>query len=134
MYVNMLQERKLMLRFNNHGVPRWEDRAMRLGFPLAARWAGKELGIRPGIEVEDEAIVWREFDFVADLLSDGRPHLCGERFTAADLTFGALSASVDRPARLRHPPPPARHPPAAHRGDGQPGARAPRRPLRPLAL
>ena len=50
--------------------------------------------MRPGIEVEDEAAVWREFDFVADLLSDGRPHLCGERFTAADLTFGALSASV----------------------------------------
>ena len=94
MYVNMLQERDLMLRFNNHGVPRWEDRAMRLGFPLAARWAGRELGMRPGIEVEDEAAVWREFDFVAGLLSDGRAHLCGERFTAADLTFGALSASV----------------------------------------
>jgi glutathione S-transferase len=94
MYVNMLAERDLMLLFNNNGVPRWEDRAMRLGFPLAARWAGKELGIRPGIETEDEEAVWREFDFVAELLSDGRPHLCGERFTAADLTFGALSASV----------------------------------------
>ena len=94
MYVNMLQERELMLRFNNAGVPRWEDRAMRLAFPVAARWAGKELGIRPGIEVDDEAAVWREFDFVAGLLSDGRAHLCGERFTAADLTFGALSASV----------------------------------------
>ncbi len=94
MYVNMLAERELMLRFNNHGVPRWEDRAMRLGFPLAARWAARELGIRPGIEVEDEKEVWREFDFVAGLLADGRPHLCGERFTAADLTFGALSASV----------------------------------------
>ena len=94
MYVNMLAERELMLRFNNNGVPRWEDRAMRLAFPLAARWAGKELGIRPGIETEDEAAVWCEFDFVAELLSDGRPYLCGERFTAADLTFGALSASV----------------------------------------
>ena len=98
MYVNMLEERDLMLRFNNAGVPRWEDRAMRLSFPLAARWAGKELGIRPGIEVEDEAAVWREFDFVAELLSDGRPHLCGERFTAADLTFAALSASVTVPS------------------------------------
>lgn len=94
MYVNMLAERDLLLRFNNDGVPRWEDRAMRIGFPLAARWAGRELGIRPGIEVEDEATVWREFDYVAELLSDGRSHLCGDRFTAADLTFGALSASV----------------------------------------
>ena len=44
--------------------------------------------------MEDEEVVWREFDYVADVLSDGRTHLCGERFTAADLTFGALAASV----------------------------------------
>ena len=48
----------------------------------------------PGIEVEDEAAVWGELDFVAELLADGRPYLCGERFGAADLTFAALSASV----------------------------------------
>jgi len=75
MYTNMLPQRELMLRFNNTGVPRWEDRAMRLGFPLAARWAAKELGIRPGIEGEDEKAVWREFDWVAELLADGRPYL-----------------------------------------------------------
>ena len=37
---------------------------------------------------------WRELDFVAELLSDGREHLCGDRFGAADLTFAALSAAV----------------------------------------
>jgi glutathione S-transferase len=94
MYIHMLAQRKLMLRFNNQGVPRWEDRALRLGWPLAVRWARRELAIRPGIEAEDEAAVRREFDFVADLLADGREHLCGERFGAADLTFAALSASV----------------------------------------
>jgi glutathione S-transferase len=93
MYTNMLAQRKLMLRFNNQGVPAWEDRALRIAWPLIVRYANRELGIRPGIEVEDEAAVWEEFDFVADLLSDGRPHLCGERFTAADLTFAALSAA-----------------------------------------
>jgi glutathione S-transferase len=46
------------------------------------------------VEVEDEAVVWSELDYAAELLADGRPHLCGERFTAADLTFAALSASV----------------------------------------
>ena len=55
---------------------------------------GRALGIRPGVEVEDEAAVWGELDFVAELLADGREHLCGERFSAADLTFAALSASV----------------------------------------
>jgi glutathione S-transferase len=94
MYIHMLAQRELMLRFNNQGVPPWEDRAIRLGWPLAVRWARRALDVSPGIEVEDEAAVWREFDFVAELLADGREHLCGDRFTAADLTFAALSASV----------------------------------------
>jgi len=94
MYIHMLAQRKLTLRFNNEGVPRWEDRAIRYGWPLVLRFVRRELGIRPGIEAEDEAAVWRELDFVAELLADGRPHLGGERFGAADLTFAALSAAV----------------------------------------
>jgi glutathione S-transferase len=94
MYVNMLAHPELMVRFNNQGVPRWEDRALRIVWPLAVRFLGRALGIRAGVEVEDEAVVWGELDFVAELLADGREHLCGERFGAADLTFAALSASV----------------------------------------
>ena len=94
MYIHMLAERELMLRFNNQGVPPWEDRVLRLGWPLAVRWARRALAIRPGIDADDEAAVWREFDFVAEMLADGREHLCGKQFGAADLTFAALSASV----------------------------------------
>lgn len=94
MYIHMLPQRKLSLRFNNAGVPAWEDRTIRYGWPLAARFIGRALHIHPGIEIEDEAAVWREFDFVAELLADGRPWLCGERFGAADLTFAALSAPL----------------------------------------
>jgi glutathione S-transferase len=94
MYVNMLTQPELMLSFNNQGVPRWEDRALRLGWPLAVRFVKRALGVRPGVEVEDEAVVWAELDFVAELLADGREHLCGEGFSAADLTFAAMSASL----------------------------------------
>jgi glutathione S-transferase len=94
MYVHMLAQRKLALQFNNQGVPGWEDRVIRYGWPFARGFVNRVLGIRRGIEVEDEAAVWRELDFVADLLADGRPCLCGERFGAADLTFAALSASI----------------------------------------
>jgi glutathione S-transferase len=94
MYVHMLAHRGLALRFNNIGVPSWEDRAIRYGWPLARRFVNRVLGIRPGIETQDEEAVFGEFDFVADLLADGRPYLCGERFTAADLTFAALCAAV----------------------------------------
>ncbi|HSZ15071.1 MAG TPA: glutathione S-transferase family protein [Solirubrobacteraceae bacterium] len=94
MYVHMLEQRGLALDFNNAGVPAWEDRAIRSGWPLAARFVRHALDIRPGIEVEDEACVWRELDHVAELLADGRPYLVGERFGAADLTFAALAAAV----------------------------------------
>ena len=99
MYVHMLANRRLALRFNNEGVPRWEDRAIRHGWPLAAGFVRRALDIRPGVEVSDEATVWREFDFVAGLLEDGRPHLCGERFGAGDLTFAAMAAAVIVPPR-----------------------------------
>ena len=113
MYVHMLAQRQLALRFNNEGVPAWEDRAIRHGWPLMARFVKRALGIRPGIEIEDEAAVWGELDFVAETLADGRPYLCGERFGAADLTFAALSASVVMPSEYGVPLP-------------QPGVLAPR--------
>jgi glutathione S-transferase len=94
MYVHMFGRREQMLEFNNAGVPAWEDRAIRLAWPLVVRYAGRVLDIRPGIEQEDERVVWREMDHVASLLEDGRPYLSGERFGAADLTFAALAAPV----------------------------------------
>jgi glutathione S-transferase len=94
MYANMLEQRRLMLRVNCQGVPVWERRAMTALWPFAVRWGKRELGIRPAMVRDDEARVLRAFDAVAERLSDGRPYLCGDRFTAADLTFAALSASV----------------------------------------
>jgi glutathione S-transferase len=94
MYVNMFGLRDRLLSFNNVGVPAWEDRAIRLAWPLLVRYAGRVLAITPGVEQEDERVVWREMDHVASLLQDGRPYLSGERFGAADLTFAALAAPV----------------------------------------
>jgi glutathione S-transferase len=113
LYVHMLAVPDLVLAFNNAGVPRWEDRLMRHGWPLVKGLVERRLAIRPGVEVADEAAVWRELDFVAELLSDGRPHLCGERFGAADLTFAALSAAVVVPPVYGTPlPQPELLPPA----------------------
>jgi glutathione S-transferase len=93
-YVHMLRDRPLALRFNNDGVPAWEERTIRFGWPAMQLLVKRVLEIGPHSEQQDEPTVWREFDFVADLLADGRSYLCGERFTAADLTFAALAAAV----------------------------------------
>jgi glutathione S-transferase len=94
MYAHMLPRRKELLPVNNQGVPAWEDRFLRLGWPLMRRIATRDLGIGPTTIRDDDARVRRELDEVARLLADGRPYLCGERFTAADLTFAALAAAV----------------------------------------
>ncbi len=96
-YVHMLAQREVALPYNNAGVPGWEARAIRYGWPFATRFIERVLEIRPGVEVEDEEVVWGELDFVAGLLADGRPHLCGERFGAADLTFAALAGALVLP-------------------------------------
>jgi glutathione S-transferase len=93
----MFAQPKLALGFNNEGVPAWEDRTIRSGWPLFRYLIRRVLRISPGIEREDEAAVWRELDYAAELLADGRPYLCGERFGAADLTFAAMSAAVILP-------------------------------------
>jgi glutathione S-transferase len=94
MYVNMLRDRPLVMRFNNDGVPAWEERTIRYGFSAMQLVIKRALQISPGVEREDELVVWSELDFAADVLADGRSYLCGERFTAADLTFASLAAAV----------------------------------------
>ena len=96
-YVHMLDQRPLVLEYNDQGVPAWEHRLVRHGWGQLTRFLRRVLGIVPGIEVQDEQTVFAEFDHVAGLLADGRPYLCGERFTAADLTFAALSSAVTVP-------------------------------------
>ncbi len=96
-YVHMFPQRELAIRYNDQGVPGWEDRFFRYSRPFTEGLIRRVLDIHDGVEVEDEAAVFHEFDFVAERLADGRPYLCGERFGAADLTFAALSGSVILP-------------------------------------
>lgn len=104
-YVHMLPQRDLVIRFNDQGVPGWEDGLIRYGWPVITRFVARALDIRPGVEAEDEPAVWHEFDFVAGALSQGGPYLSGRRFGAADLTFAALAAPVIAPPQYGIPLP-----------------------------
>jgi glutathione S-transferase len=63
------------------------------------------LDISATTAAQSEAEVRITFDTVARRLSDGRPYLCGDRFSAADLTFAALAASVLMPPEYGVPLP-----------------------------
>jgi glutathione S-transferase len=97
MYARILPEKDALLTFNNQGVPMWEARMLTLFWRPLSRWAKRELSIHAETLAEDGPRVWRAFDMVAERLADGRPYLCGERFTAADLTFACLAAAVTVP-------------------------------------
>ena len=105
MYAHMLQQRTLMLAVNNQGVPAWEGRLLAATWPLAI-WAGKRrLGIGSDAATVAERRVEDVFDAVAERLEAGGGFLCGGRFTAADLTFAALAASVLIPPQYGVPLP-----------------------------
>ena len=84
--------------------------------------------------MEDEDVVWRELDFVADLLADDRPYLCGERFGAADLTFAALAAAAIVPPVYGTPLPQPDELPPETAALVRAGARAPGGAVRDAAV
>ncbi len=95
MYAGMMQHRTLLLEVNNQGVPAWEARLLAATWPLATRVVKRRLGMRSDAATTAERNVRETFDLIAKRLeADGSGFLCCGRFTAADLTFAALSAAV----------------------------------------
>ena len=89
-----------------HGAPRSERFALRWGSPVIAAVVRRVLRVSPQNAVAALGRVDVAFDEVAAILSDGRPYLCGDRFTAADLTFASLAAPVLAPETYGSPLPP----------------------------
>jgi glutathione S-transferase len=94
MYESMRGHRELAAEYITPSVPAWERRFFTLGFPVVQRIIDRVLDVTPERAAEAEDAVDRTFDSIAERLSDGRRYLCGERFSATDLTFAALAAAV----------------------------------------
>jgi glutathione S-transferase len=105
MYNEMRGRRDLAIAYACTGVPTWERRALPLAYPAVIRVIDRFLDITPTTAAQSETQVRMVFDEVAKRLSDDRPYLCGDRFTAADLTFAALAASVLMPPEYGVPLP-----------------------------
>jgi glutathione S-transferase len=105
MYNELRGRRDLAIAYACTGVPAWQRRTLPVFYPAVSRVIDRYLDISPASAAESETVVRTAFDEVAERLSDGRPYLCGERFTAADLTFAALAASVLMPPEYGVPLP-----------------------------
>jgi glutathione S-transferase len=79
------------------GIPAWQRRIFPRIYPVAMRIIDRYLDITPAGVAASKGRVHATFDAVAERLADGRLYLCGERFTAADLTFAALAAPMLMP-------------------------------------
>lgn len=97
MYYEMRGRGDLARSYGCTGVPAWQRRALPLVYPVAARIIDRVLDVTPETAASSEVVVRETFDDVAARLADGRPFLCGESFTAADLSFAALAAAVLMP-------------------------------------
>ena len=105
LYDQVFTDARRYAPYNLTGVPRWE----RMMFPFVLSPA--KLVIRRYLGVNKESVplaitrVDSELDAVAELLADGRRHLVGDRFSAADLAFAALASPLVVPENYGTPLP-----------------------------
>jgi glutathione S-transferase len=113
MYNALRGRRDIAIAYGCTGVPAWQRRALPFAYPVAARIIDRYLDVTPATAARSEAEVRATFDGVAKRLGDGRPYLCGERFSAADLAFASLAAPMLMPPEYGVPLPQPDELPAA---------------------
>lgn len=98
MYASLL-DTEVPFRFGTETLPAWERRLLPLGRPVFRLYAARYLDAAPAEAAAALAAVEATFDAVEERIADGRRYLVGDRFSAADLAFAALSAAVLMPRR-----------------------------------
>jgi glutathione S-transferase len=105
MYYGLRGRSDIAIAYGCTGVPAWQRRALPLAYPVVVRIIDRYLDVTPATAARSESAVRTTFDAVAKQLGDGRPYLCGERFSAADLTFASLAAPLLMPPEYGVPLP-----------------------------
>jgi glutathione S-transferase len=106
MYHETLPVVREVRRWALAGIPSWERRVFSVAGRLVEPSIRRYLAIDAAAATAALERVGSVFDDIAARLSDGRPFLLGDRFTAADLTFAALAAPMLLPAGYGSPLPP----------------------------
>jgi glutathione S-transferase len=100
-YAQLLPQAKLLRSVWSRRLPRLEAALIPVITPLVLPLVRATYKITPQSVLSSLERVRDAFRKVGDLLGDGRRFLVGGRFTAADLTFAALSAPVLLPLECR---------------------------------
>jgi len=90
----MGQPAREVLQIATQGTPRWQQRVAPVLFPMLRVFLRKHLQVSGETVAQGLGVVTDRFDRVAERLRDGRPFLCGDQFTAADLSFACMAAPV----------------------------------------
>ncbi|MFZ5629638.1 MAG: glutathione S-transferase family protein [Spirochaetota bacterium] len=101
--------------FSQPVVPAWQAALLPAIAPMLQAAMTRDMQITHSEADRSREIFEAEFDFVAGLLSDGRPFLCGNAISAADITFAALAAPVLLPEEYGAKLPDMRDLPAAQK-------------------
>ncbi|MEN0064210.1 MAG: glutathione S-transferase family protein [Myxococcota bacterium] len=109
----------LAWRYGLRGVPWWESALFPLMYIPILQLVRRVLRWNNDTVKQGMVTIRQEFDHVAQVLRDGRPFLCGDRFTIADLTFAAMSAAVLLPPNYGIPLPQPDDLPAEARAEAQ---------------
>lgn len=96
-YSYTLHHPKLALSRFTYKVPFHERVLFPVVFPLVSSMIRRQLNVTAEAATNAHAQVTRIFEEVGKKLDDGRTYLVGDRFSAADLTFAALSVAAVRP-------------------------------------
>jgi glutathione S-transferase len=113
LYHEVFKDAKRFSPWNLTGVPGWERRMFPFVLAPAKVVINRYLDITAATAAAAIVRVDEEFDAVAELLADGRAHLAGDRFSAADLAFAALAAPCVVPPVYGTPLPQPEDMPAA---------------------
>lgn len=110
-YYHLLPHRAVAVRMLTGHVPGWQAAIIRATFPVLRALLRKGLRLTDANAERSRQAIARTTDEVSARLSDGRPYLTGDAFSAADLTFAALAGPFISapehpvmPADVQNPP------------------------------
>jgi glutathione S-transferase len=93
-YFHLLDDAPAVANVMSKHGPTWERTVGTYARPLAVALIRRGLRVDAAGAARSREVMDRTFDTVEARLADGRRYLCGDRLTAADLTFASLAAPL----------------------------------------